>query len=155
MELISACCAHQCAKSTHKNTRTSCTCVAIQQPPPQVGDGDCGATLAGGGRGVLAALDAGAVPLHCAPAAAAAVAVAVRGCVGGSSGALYDILLTAAARQLKVGGASALALCVCMCVYVRVYVCGSRGCGALGLWCSHSAPLRSRPCRPVAGGEEG
>ncbi|KAG2424502.1 hypothetical protein HYH02_015172 [Chlamydomonas schloesseri] len=67
----------------------------------KVGDGDCGATLAGGGRAVLAALDGGAVPLHSAPAAAAAVAAAVRGAVGGSSGALYDILLTAAARQLK------------------------------------------------------
>ncbi|KAG2427354.1 hypothetical protein HXX76_012548 [Chlamydomonas incerta] len=73
----------------------------LDEMDAKVGDGDCGATLAGGGRAVLAALDAGAVPLHCAPAAAAAVAAAVRGCVGGSSGALYDILLTAAARQLK------------------------------------------------------
>ncbi|KAG2493199.1 hypothetical protein HYH03_008619 [Edaphochlamys debaryana] len=67
----------------------------------QVGDGDCGSTLGGGAAAVLSALGAGGVATWAPAAAMQQVAACVRSAVGGSSGVLYDILITAAARQLK------------------------------------------------------
>ncbi|GFR46030.1 hypothetical protein Agub_g7303, partial [Astrephomene gubernaculifera] len=72
------------------------------------GDGDCGTTLAGAASALLRQLgqegqEGGGLALHCPAAAVQQVARCVRSAVGGSSGALYDILLTGAARRLKAG----------------------------------------------------
>jgi triose/dihydroxyacetone kinase / FAD-AMP lyase (cyclizing) len=70
----------------------------------QVGDGDCGTTVRAGGEAVLARLP----DLDCArPAAcAAALSSAVANGMGGTSGALYQIFLTAAAGSLRNSGAA-------------------------------------------------
>jgi dihydroxyacetone kinase len=82
-------------------------------PAPQVGDGDCGDTLLAGARAILSDLSAH-YPLNDTAATLAAVAQSVRHAVGGTSGALYDVGLTAAARGYKVGGA---------CVHQRICHC--------------------------------
>ena len=62
-----------------------------------VGDGDCGATLATGARGIEAAA-AASLPLNAPAACLRGVAGAAQG-MGGTSGALYNIALTAAAGE--------------------------------------------------------
>ncbi len=74
-----------------------------------MGDGDCGDTLLAGARAVLG--DLGGYPTHDAAAAVAAVARSVRQSMGGSSGALYDLGFTAAARALKVSAWWSLGIC--------------------------------------------
>ena len=58
--------------------------------------------MALGARAILAAADAGHYPIDNAVATAAALALSVRQSVGGTSGALYEIFLSAAAGSLKV-----------------------------------------------------
>ncbi|EFJ46445.1 hypothetical protein VOLCADRAFT_62675 [Volvox carteri f. nagariensis] len=82
----------------------------LDEMDSRVGDGDCGTTVAAAAAALLRELPEGGGEGGIA-AYAPAVAKCVRNAVGGSSGALYDILLTAAARHLKVG------------VCVRAYVC--------------------------------
>eukprot|EP00967_Tisochrysis_lutea_P156149 scaffold314050_cov19-Tisochrysis_lutea.AAC.3 len=66
----------------------------------QVGDGDCGETVAHGSEAILRELDT-TYPLN-GPASGVMQAVggSVRQAVGGSSGALYDVALAAAAASL-------------------------------------------------------
>jgi dihydroxyacetone kinase len=77
------------------------TPVLVNPTPPQVGDGDCGDTLLAGARAILADLSFH-YPLNDTAATLAALATSVRHAVGGTSGALYDVALTAAARAYKV-----------------------------------------------------
>lgn len=80
----------------------------------RAGDGDCGATLAGAAKDVLAAVAAGSLPLFSSPSSAAngeggagslaATASAVGALVaraGGTSGGVYDIFFSAAAASLR------------------------------------------------------
>ena len=61
-----------------------------------VGDGDCGATMKRGALAFLERLDEGSFQAA-SPAALAAECGSAARCMGGSSGALYNILFTAAA----------------------------------------------------------
>ncbi|GAB4813888.1 hypothetical protein N2152v2_000934 [Parachlorella kessleri] len=65
----------------------------------KVGDGDCGSTLAKGASAILGALDR--LPAHDLPATLLAVAQLMGRSMGGTSGAVYKVLLTAAAGALK------------------------------------------------------
>jgi triose/dihydroxyacetone kinase / FAD-AMP lyase (cyclizing) len=65
----------------------------------RAGDGDCGATLAGGAAAVEAALDAGKLDLASPRAAAASLAAALTG-MGGTSGGLYALFLAGAGGRL-------------------------------------------------------
>ena len=62
----------------------------------RVGDGDCGSTLAKGASAIQADC-ASCYPLNAAPACLAAIAESVRRSMGGTSGALYELLFAAAA----------------------------------------------------------
>lgn len=64
--------------------------------PCRVGDGDCGSTLAKGASAVQTDC-ASWYPLNDAPACLAAIAQTVRCSMGGTSGALYDLLFAAVA----------------------------------------------------------
>lgn len=66
----------------------------------KVGDGDCGTTLGHGASGILADLKT-EYDLNTPHVLALQVARSVRHSVGGTSGALYDVFITAAARTLK------------------------------------------------------
>ena len=70
-------------------------------PAAQVGDGDCGSTLALGARAILSDVKA-KYNLNDAAATAWQLALSIRHAVGGTSGALYDVFATAAARKLQV-----------------------------------------------------
>eukprot|EP00195_Chlamydomonas_chlamydogama_P006031 CAMPEP_0202906546 /NCGR_PEP_ID=MMETSP1392-20130828/39357_1 /ASSEMBLY_ACC=CAM_ASM_000868 /TAXON_ID=225041 /ORGANISM="Chlamydomonas chlamydogama, Strain SAG 11-48b" /LENGTH=587 /DNA_ID=CAMNT_0049595115 /DNA_START=17 /DNA_END=1780 /DNA_ORIENTATION=+ len=76
----------------------------LDQLDAKVGDGDCGSTLAHGARAILSDLDT-KYPLNDAAATVWQLAKSVRHAIGGSSGALYDVFATAAARSLKEAGA--------------------------------------------------
>ncbi|GIL91803.1 hypothetical protein Vretimale_7317 [Volvox reticuliferus] len=76
---------------------------ALDEMDAKVGDGDCGSTVASAASAIVRHLDAGEMALYAPATVALQLARCVRNAVGGSSGALYDILLTAAARQLKAG----------------------------------------------------
>ena len=76
----------------------------------RVGDGDCGSTLRRGAEAVQAAV-AESLPLNDAAAALAGIAAALRA-MGGTSGALYNIAVTAAAGGgLHPGSMHALPTC--------------------------------------------
>ena len=97
--------------------RAACSALVAAGPEldaldAKVGDGDCGATLARGASAVLAALEGRRYSLDSPEAAALQVAHSVRHAVGGSSGALYDIFITAAAGSLKVSGYCGALVCV-------------------------------------------
>jgi len=87
-------------------------CAALEAAEPQltawdaaIGDGDCGETL----RAAARALAAGArerFALGDAAMTARQAAHTVRAAVGGTSGGLYDVFLTAAGRSLKAAGAA-------------------------------------------------
>lgn len=64
-----------------------------------VGDGDTGSTFAAGARGILAKLDAKALPLQDTASLLQVIADELRSVMGGSSGVLLSILLTAAGRE--------------------------------------------------------
>lgn len=65
------------------------------------GDGDCGETLKAGATGVLEALDSGDIKSGDAVAALVRIADIVDEKMGGTSGGLYSIFLTAFAGQLR------------------------------------------------------
>ncbi|GAX75952.1 hypothetical protein CEUSTIGMA_g3395.t1 [Chlamydomonas eustigma] len=69
----------------------------------KVGDGDCGSTLATGARAILQDVKS-KYHLNDPAITAQQLARTIRSAVGGSSGALYDIMVTAAARTLKAQG---------------------------------------------------
>ncbi len=95
-----------------------CVCLALLL---QVGDGDCGDTVAHGARAILTDLPT-KYPRNDPAGTVACLAASVRQAVGGTSGALYDVALTAAARCLKVC-ACCVCVCVCLCACVCVCVC--------------------------------
>ncbi len=76
----------------------------------QVGDGDCGSTLAKGASAIQAALQSGALPLDNPASTALALASLAGRSMGGTSGAVYKILLTAAGASLRLGGQQGLTL---------------------------------------------
>ncbi|XP_035696381.1 triokinase/FMN cyclase-like [Branchiostoma floridae] len=63
------------------------------------GDGDCGSTMARGAKEILASLSL--LPFSCPHALLLNLAAIVEKDMGGSSGALYSLFLTAAARPLQ------------------------------------------------------
>lgn len=69
----------------------------------KLGDGDCGSTLADGANAALRALDGPGLGADDFPAGLKALGAVVGRAMGGTSGAVYKILLTAAAASL-VGG---------------------------------------------------
>ncbi|KAK9798144.1 hypothetical protein WJX73_008523 [Symbiochloris irregularis] len=72
----------------------------------KAGDGDCGTTLRRGAEAALAEAKEDRVPWNSAVGAAQAIASAARS-MGGTSGALYNIFLTAAAASLAEAGTAA------------------------------------------------
>ncbi|KAL4420321.1 hypothetical protein ABPG77_010226 [Micractinium sp. CCAP 211/92] len=76
----------------------------------KVGDGDCGSTLAKGASAIQAALQSGALPLDNPASTALALASLAGRSMGGTSGAVYKILLTAAGASLRLGGQQGLTL---------------------------------------------
>jgi triose/dihydroxyacetone kinase / FAD-AMP lyase (cyclizing) len=73
-------------------------------PPDRVneiaGDGDCGETLVAGSNAILSALKSNALPLSNAVAGTLALAGLVEDTMGGTSGALYSIYLSALAQGI-------------------------------------------------------
>ncbi|XP_025105871.1 triokinase/FMN cyclase-like [Pomacea canaliculata] len=72
----------------------------------QAGDGDCGSTLARGARAILDQLgpkEKPSLPVGCPALLAAALANIAENVMGGSSGALYSLFLTAASSPLQTG----------------------------------------------------
>ena len=67
------------------------------------GDGDCGETLAAGAAAAVAALDGGRLPLASPADTLAVLGRDVLGKMGGTSGAIYAILFSAAAPALRTG----------------------------------------------------
>ena len=67
------------------------------------GDGDCGITAARGGTALQQLADSGCLPLRSPPLLLLAVAAAVSESMGGTSGALYELGLRAAANCLQQG----------------------------------------------------
>lgn len=67
----------------------------------QCGDGDCGDTLAAGSTALLAALDGGSLPTAPAAAALRGIAATIQTAMGGTSGGLYRVALTAAAGAVQ------------------------------------------------------
>lgn len=76
----------------------------------QVGDGDCGSTLAKGASAICAAVQSGALPLGDPAGAALALASLAGRSMGGTSGAVYKIMFTAAAASLRQQGQQDLTL---------------------------------------------
>jgi dihydroxyacetone kinase len=64
------------------------------------GDGDCGETLVAGSNGILSALKANSIPLSNAVAAIVKISGLVEDTMGGTSGALYSIYLSALAQGI-------------------------------------------------------
>eukprot|EP00199_Chlamydomonas_sp_CCMP681_P000386 CAMPEP_0119101896 /NCGR_PEP_ID=MMETSP1180-20130426/807_1 /TAXON_ID=3052 ORGANISM="Chlamydomonas cf sp, Strain CCMP681" /NCGR_SAMPLE_ID=MMETSP1180 /ASSEMBLY_ACC=CAM_ASM_000741 /LENGTH=591 /DNA_ID=CAMNT_0007086077 /DNA_START=161 /DNA_END=1936 /DNA_ORIENTATION=+ len=73
---------------------------ALNALDAKVGDGDCGDTVSHGANAILAELGT-TYPLNDVAGTVAALARSVRQAVGGTSGALYDVALTAAAASLR------------------------------------------------------
>ncbi|KAK7492352.1 hypothetical protein BaRGS_00016449 [Batillaria attramentaria] len=72
----------------------------------QSGDGDCGSTMARGAKGIqeqLGTRDKPGLPVTCPSHLAVALASIAENIMGGSSGALYSLFLTAAAIPLQSG----------------------------------------------------
>lgn len=74
-----------------------------------VGDGDTGSTFAAGARQVLEKLDAQALPLQDKAALLTTIADCLTSVMGGSSGVLLSIMLTAAGRDYETSGSLAKA----------------------------------------------
>ena len=74
----------------------------------QVGDGDCGDTLVAGANALLTALDESRLDLNNPSRTIAQVAAVLRRVMGGTSGALYDVALTAASVAIghRTGGSN-------------------------------------------------
>eukprot|EP00798_Chlamydomonas_sp_ICE-L_P005044 gene5044-34833_t len=104
----------------------------------KVGDGDCGSTLSLGANAILADLAAGYYPIDDAPSTMVGVGGAIRRSMGGSSGGLYDIFFTAAARALK-----------CLCS-IRYSMGGSSG-GLYDIFTPAARTLKVPICPLVPG----
>lgn len=88
------------------NSTVCCRCLEqLSSSVCSVGDGDCGATMKRGAMAYLEQLSEGRFQAP-SPAALATACGAAARCMGGSSGALYNILFTAAAGGLAVHDAS-------------------------------------------------
>ncbi|KAI5456694.1 dihydroxyacetone kinase [Mariannaea sp. PMI_226] len=76
--------------------------LSITQSDRLVGDGDCGTTLSRGAKAVLKSLSASpATPSTGASAAVMRIALALEGSMDGTSGALYELFVTALAAALQ------------------------------------------------------
>lgn len=75
-----------------------------------MGDGDCGSTLAKGADAIRAGLQSRALPLGDPAGTALALASLAGRSMGGTSGAVYKLLLTGAAASLRRQGQQALTL---------------------------------------------
>jgi triose/dihydroxyacetone kinase / FAD-AMP lyase (cyclizing) len=64
------------------------------------GDGDCGETLVAGANGILSALKLNSIPLSNAVASIVKISALVENTMGGTSGALYSIYLSALAQGI-------------------------------------------------------
>ncbi|KAL4434444.1 hypothetical protein ABPG75_000885 [Micractinium tetrahymenae] len=76
----------------------------------KVGDGDCGSTLAKGASAIQAALQSGALPLGDPASTALALASLAGRSMGGTSGAIYKLCMTAAGASLRQQGQQGLTL---------------------------------------------
>ena len=74
---------------------------ALDAMDAKVGDGDCGSTLALGANRIIVDSAAGVYDYDSPAQVIKLVSESIRASMGGSSGALYDVLFTAAARSLK------------------------------------------------------
>ena len=83
----------------HPVTFVACSFLSLQTAACRVGDGDCGATLKQGADAVAGALSS-RLPLNDPTATLRALASTVGQAMGGTSGAIYRILFTAAAGLL-------------------------------------------------------
>jgi dihydroxyacetone kinase len=92
--------------SSYKNSLLACFLLCLPYTlcftVLQGGDGDCGDTLAAGAAAVLASLESGSLPTAPAAAALRGIASTIETAMGGTSGGLYQVALTAAAAAVQV-----------------------------------------------------